>query len=146
MLAGMEELPGLIVFFDAECLLCNRSVQWMLRLDGAGRLSFAPRGGETAKGLEEAGVLREEHLGGQSMVLAERGEDGGWVVRMRSDAVIRALECTARARVRLALLKAMPRFLREWGYRLVAKSRYAVFGKTEQCMLPGPGVGERILR
>ena len=146
MLNRMDELPDLIVFFDAECLLCNRSVQWLLGVDGKGRLNFAPLGGETAESLRDAGVLNDEHLGGQSMVLAEREEGGGWNVRMRSDAVIRALECAGGAAVRLAALRMLPRWLREWAYRLVAKSRYAVFGRTEQCLMPGPGVGERILR
>ena len=146
MLIPMAEIPRLVVFFDADCLLCSRSVQWLLGLDREGRLHFAPLDGETSAQLQAEGVLGEEHLGGQSMVLVERGSDDQWVVRMRSDAVIRALETTGGARIRLAMMRAMPRFLREWGYRLVAKSRYVVFGRTERCLLPGPGVGERILR
>lgn len=146
MLGVMDELPGLVVFFDAECLLCNRSVQWLMGKDGKGRLSFAPLGGETAGRLREEGVLGEEHMEGSSMVLAEREEGGTWVVRMRSDAVIRALQCSGGAPVRLGMLRCVPRFLREWGYRLVARSRYAVFGKTEQCVLPTEETAGRVLR
>ena len=145
MLGAMDELPGVVVFFDAECMLCNRSVQWLLRKDREGRLRFAPLGGETATMLREAGVLCEEHMEGRSMVLAEREADGEWRVRMRSDAVIRALQCSKGAPVRLAMLRLIPRFLREWGYRLVARSRYVVFGKTEKCLIPDEGMVKRVL-
>jgi predicted DCC family thiol-disulfide oxidoreductase YuxK len=146
MLGAMDDLPRVVVFFDAECMLCNRSVQWLMGQDKKGRLSFAPLGGETATALREAGVLTEEHMGGQSMVLAERGEDDCWGVQMRSDAVIRALQCAEGAPVRLAMLRMMPRFLREGGYRVVAKSRYVVFGRTEQCEIPAEGATKRVLR
>ena len=138
------DLPGVIVFFDAECLLCNRSVQWLLETDQQGRLAFAPLSGETAATLREGKVLREEHLGGKSMVLTER-EDGEWTVLQRSDAVIRALEISGAGSVRLRFLKLLPRFLRELGYRLVARTRYVVFGRTEACLIPDEKTTGRIL-
>lgn len=136
--------PGVIVFFDAECLLCNRSVRWLLEADREGRLSFAPLSGETARDLRAEGVLDDEHLGGGSMVLAERS-GGEWSVLMRSDAVLRALEISGAATPGRWFLKMLPRFLRDWGYRLVARTRYAVFGKTDECLLPDERTAGRIL-
>lgn len=136
--------PGVIVLFDVDCLLCNRSVRWLLEADREGRLAFAPLSGATAQSLQTDGILDEVHLAGRSMVLVER-EDDGWRVLMRSDAVIRALEISGAASLRLRFLKLLPRFLREWGYRFVARTRYAMFGKTDECLLPDERTAGRIL-
>lgn len=36
------------------------------------------------------------------------------------------------------LLKLLPRPLADWSYDRVAQSRYALFGRTEACMIPPP--------
>ncbi|MBZ5680744.1 MAG: DCC1-like thiol-disulfide oxidoreductase family protein [Acidobacteriia bacterium] len=43
------------------------------------------------------------------------------------------------------LLQILPRPLRDWGYRLVARNRYRLFGRFETCMLPGPKDRDRFL-
>ena len=43
------------------------------------------------------------------------------------------------------LLQILPRPLRDWGYRLVERNRYRLFGRFETCMLPGPKDRDRFL-
>lgn len=131
--------PQTIVFFDAECLLCNRAVRWMARHDPDGCLSFAPLDGVTA-----SRVVPADENDGESMLVATReGED--WRVRRQSGAVIAALSAAGGTPIRLALLKLFPRFLRDFGYRVVARFRYRVFGRIERCDVPDPGLRERVL-
>lgn len=146
MLDGMEDLPGVIVFFDGECLLCNRSVQWLMHHDEVGRLHYAPLQGETAARLLAEGVLDAQHQEARSIVLAERTAEGQWTLWMRSEAVIRVLELAGGAPLRLAILRLVPRVLRDGGYRLVARSRYALFGRIESCVFPDPELRKRVLR
>ena len=43
------------------------------------------------------------------------------------------------------VLQFKPRFLRDWGYRVVARNRYRVFGRSETCFLPSPENLDRFL-
>lgn len=127
-----------MIFFDGVCNLCNRLVDYVIRRDRAGRFHFASLQGETARsrvpefaaesGLStvalatEAGVFtRSEAIG---RILRGLGGGSGWLGR--------------------ALL-AIPRPLREWGYRVVAARRYRWFGRREVCRLPSPEERGRFL-
>jgi predicted DCC family thiol-disulfide oxidoreductase YuxK len=59
-----------------------------------------------------------------------------------------ALFIAARLRgpLRMArLFRLLPRFLRDWMYGVVARSRYRWFGKLQTCPLPEPQWKERFL-
>lgn len=130
--------PGdTIVFFDSHCLLCDRAVQWLVRLDPEKRLQFAPLGGETFTRLNEEGAGLEEFEAKQTVVLARRENGGRWNLSARSDAVIGALEVAGSAPKRVALLRVIPQPIRNLGYRIVAALRYHLFGKVEVCSLAG---------
>jgi len=38
----------------------------------------------------------------------------------------------------LAMLKVLPRLIRDTAYDLIARNRYRIFGRTELCMVPSP--------
>lgn len=141
----MADLGTTIVFFDSECLLCDRSVQVLAGLDPEGHIRFAPIGGETFANLGEEGVDTADFADKGTMVLARRDEGGPWHLSARSDAVIGALEVAGGAPKRLALLRVIPRPLRDLGYRIVAALRYRVFGKVNSCSLAGGAGRERLL-
>jgi predicted DCC family thiol-disulfide oxidoreductase YuxK len=44
-----------------------------------------------------------------------------------------------------AILRLVPRPLRDAAYRLVARNRYRLFGQREQCWLPADGERDRIV-
>lgn len=141
----MSALETTIVFFDSHCLLCDRAVQWLVRLDPEGRLRFAPLGGETFEKLGEEGADTAEFANKRTIVLARRQDDGAWSLSTRSDAVIGALKVAGGAPKRLAMLRIIPRPLRDLGYRIVAAVRYRLFGKVEVCSLAGGEGRERLL-
>lgn len=45
----------------------------------------------------------------------------------------------------LAILRLVPRRLRDLAYRLVARNRYRWFGRRETCFVPTPEQAERIV-
>jgi predicted DCC family thiol-disulfide oxidoreductase YuxK len=45
----------------------------------------------------------------------------------------------------LAVLHLVPRVLGDWVYDRVAQNRYALFGRTEHCMLPPPEWCDRFI-
>jgi predicted DCC family thiol-disulfide oxidoreductase YuxK len=45
----------------------------------------------------------------------------------------------------LGVLRVLPRVLRDWAYRLVARNRHRWFGRTETCMVPTPELRARFI-
>ncbi len=137
--AGRTVHPGThpVLFFDGVCGLCNRTVDSLIRRDRAGVLRFAPLQGQTASGL----VPAEDVASLNTVVLVDHGG-----THRRSDAIVRVLRhLGGRYRIVAGLLAAIPRPVRDFGYRIVAKSRYRVFGKKESCRLPTPEERGRFL-
>jgi predicted DCC family thiol-disulfide oxidoreductase YuxK len=124
-----------ILLYDGVCGLCNRMNQFVLRHDRAGVFRFASlqsalagrilaRHGADAADLDTVYVVvnpdqPDEHL------LA------------RSDAVIFVLKQLGGFwGLTGFVLRFKPRFLRDLGYRVVARNRYRFFGRSETCFLP----------
>ncbi len=125
-----------IVLYDGVCGLCNRLTQFLLKRDHHDRLRFASLQSEFA-----AVILRRQGKDASDLdtvyVVQDYGEANERLLA-RSDAIIclgRELGGIWSAAV---LAKALPRFLRDWLYNLVARNRYRVFGKYDSCMIPEP--------
>ena len=73
-----------LVLYDGECGLCDRLVQWLLRHDRDGILSYAALQGETAKPYVTGDM--------DTMVFVERGDGGSTRVFERSRGVFRILQ------------------------------------------------------
>jgi predicted DCC family thiol-disulfide oxidoreductase YuxK len=126
-----------IVFYDGVCGLCDRFVSFVLPRDRRGVFHFAPLQGETARSrLAEADVRDLT-----SVVLIDR--DG---THRKSAAIDRILRRLGGAwGVLAALLRIVPRPVRDLGYSLIARYRYAIFGKKESCRLPTAAERARFL-
>lgn len=136
--ATQRQAAQAIVFFDGVCGLCNATVDFLFRHDRHGRLACAPLQGETAT--RDLTPERRENL--KTLVL--QTEDGRQYVR--SAAVVRILWRLGGLWTLAALLLwLVPLPLRDLGYRLVAASRYRVFGQRETCRLPTPEEVGRLL-
>ena len=126
-----------IVFFDGVCGLCNAIVDWIMARDPIGRFRFAPLQGSTA-----AQVLSEhERADLNTIVILKKRR-----LFRRSDAVVEILLDLGRPWRTLGFaLRFTPRFVRDLGYRAVAKSRYRIFGKLDACRLPTAEERKRFL-
>lgn len=125
-----------IVFFDGVCALCNGSVNFLMKRDGHSRLKFAPLQGTTA-----ATVLPVQDQQLNSIVVY----DGTHCWRS-SSAIVRILWSLPQPWPVLGtLLWFVPKPLRDFGYGLVARSRYRLFGKHETCRMPTEEDRGRIL-
>lgn len=131
------EVP--VIVFDGHCLLCSRSVRFVLRHDRGGRFRLAAQQGATGQAL-----LRRHGLDPAdppSFLLVAQGQ--GYV---DSDALLRVLSGLGGPwRMAAALLRVVPRPLRDAAYRLVARNRLRWFGRAEQCLLPTPETRARFL-
>ncbi len=124
-----------VILYDGVCGLCNRLVQFVLKRNSQDRFRFASLQSDfSARALRKHGAdpgdldtmyvvldyaLPEERLASRS--------DAAIVVLREIGGVWGALG---------QLLRLLPKSLRNWGYNLVARHRYRVFGKYESCPLP----------
>lgn len=126
-----------ILFYDGECGLCARSVQWCLEHERAGVLRFAPLQGATYAAL----ALEAKPTGLDTLVLLDEGRL--WV---RGDAVLRLLaRCGAGWRLLAICARIVPRCVRDACYRFVAGRRHAWFGAADRCRLPTSRESARFL-
>lgn len=126
-----------VIVFDGDCLFCQRSVRFIHRHDRANRYRFAARQTPTGERLlGEAGV----GLAPNSMVLID--SEGTW---LRSDAVLRIAANLGPPWSAARLLIAVPRPLRDVGYRVVARIRHALTPLLPACELPDAALRAKIL-
>lgn len=126
----------MVVYFDGVCGFCNQLVQQLLKADKSARLKFAPLQGETAK--SELSPEDTENL--DSVVVTKDGR-----TFRESDAVVQLLLELPNYRWLGRALAFIPRVLRDFGYRLVARFRYRIWGSLEACRLPLPEERARFL-
>ena len=136
-----EALGGrVLVVFDGRCGLCNGTVRWLIRRDRRDRLRFA-----AAEGLPEDlrvrwGVAAEAP---EAIVAVWEADEPVERVLRGADAVAGLLgELGGGWRFGAKVLRVVPRGLRDWGYGLVARWRYRVWGRLGSC--PVPSEAERV--
>lgn len=127
MSSGHTPLPHTLVFFDGECGLCNGFVDFLMQHDHAQGLRYAPLQGATAarftrlpRDLDSVVVVDGDH------------------VLVKSDAALTALARLGGVWRWSAVARVIPRVLRDAIYDVIARHRYAWFGKREACRVPAP--------
>lgn len=127
-----------IVLFDGVCGLCDGFVTWLLRRDRAGIFRVAPLQGETA--LRHVSPHHASDPETWSILLVEDGR-----VLQRSDAVLRIVPQLGGMFRLAALLRFIPRVLRDAVYNVIARNRYRWFGKRDACRVPTAAERKRFL-
>lgn len=127
-----------LAVMDAECALCSWGARMIHRLDRDGMVRICPV--QTPRGaalMRHYGLCPEDPA---SWLFIEEG-----IVYRDLDAVI-ALGRRLRGWGRLAgILRILPGPVRDRLYRLVARNRYALFGRDDLCALPDPSFRRRLL-
>ncbi len=129
---------GPIIVFDAMCVLCSANAQFVLRFDRHHRFRLASMQGEVGSALYRRFGI--DPANPESLIVV----DGDRALR-DSDAVLaiwRGLGWPWRG---AALLRLVPRAVRDPIYRLIARNRYRIFGKRETCWMPSPEQRARLL-
>ncbi|WP_339735039.1 DCC1-like thiol-disulfide oxidoreductase family protein [uncultured Gimesia sp.] len=128
-----------VLFFDGVCGLCNSSVDFAMARDRQGRLLYSPLQGETA-----AALLSVQDIQNIDTVIFRTAESGR--LYRRSAAIVRVLWLLGFPwNICGWLLWLIPLPIRNLGYRMVAGSRYRLFGKHETCRMPTPEERTRFL-
>ncbi len=133
-----------VLLYDGECGLCNGVVLFMLRRDPRGRLHFAPLQSEPAQAyLREQGLPTADF--GSLVFVPDWNDRRRGDYLLRTDGALAAFAELDGAWRTLSLLRVVPRILRDAAYKVVSKTRYAIFGTYKPKPLPDPAWEKRFL-
>jgi predicted DCC family thiol-disulfide oxidoreductase YuxK len=122
-----------LVLYDGVCGLCHRLVSFLLRHDRRDQFRFAPLQSELAQTL-----LRRYGLDPNDfdtvIVLADFGQPVERALT-RSQAALWAVSRLGGIWKLFVIAKVIPLRLREAIYKFIARRRYQVFGKYDECPL-----------
>lgn len=128
-----------IILFDGVCNLCNGFVQFIIKRDKEDVFRFASLQSDIGQKL-----LSERHIDGSvidSVVLIEPGV----AYYVKSDAALQVGAQITGYRTISRVLYLIPSGLRNIIYDLIARYRYAWFGKKDACMIPTPDLRAKFL-
>jgi predicted DCC family thiol-disulfide oxidoreductase YuxK len=127
-----------LIVFDGMCNLCNGTVQFIIRRDREKKFSFTPN--QSGSGQE---ILKQHGFPAMkpsSVVYIKNG-----TFFHKSKAVIEILRDLGCCRNLFYVLIIIPLVMRDAIYNIIAKNRYGLFGKRENCMVPAPDLMDRFL-
>ena len=120
-----------IVLFDGVCNFCNGSVNFIIDNDVDDRFRFAALQSDEGKELLTKHDI--DPLETDSVILVD--ENGA---HMYSTAALRIAGNLKSPYNLGSIFIYVPAFIRDFFYKLFAKNRYRLFGKTDSCRVPTP--------
>jgi len=141
--ADLRSLPPRIIFYDGLCSFCDGWVSWLLAHDDRRRFHYAALQGSTAKALSEA--WPEAFPAEPSSLVYVDTSATEPAFYLRSRAVFEILAELGGWYRMVSWLRVLPRPVTDLPYRLAARIRYRLYGRSEACRVPDPEVKARFL-
>jgi predicted DCC family thiol-disulfide oxidoreductase YuxK len=128
-----------IILFDGVCNFCNRTINIILKYDKQSYFQFAAS--QSHAGINTLQQFKLDQKASASVILIDNEK-----VYTKTDAVIQIAKHLSGWPSVFHLLKFIPKSMRDFAYDLIAKNRYALFGKKDICMIPEPSMLHRFLQ
>ena len=135
----MSNSEPYILLFDGVCNLCNSFVQFTIRRDSKNKFKFASLQSESGQALLKKFGLPTDDFDSFVFISGDK-------YFLRSSAALQVLKELGGVWNLFYSLKIFPRPLRDFIYNLIAKTRYRIFGKRENCMVPTEDIQEKFLK
>lgn len=127
-----------IIVFDGACVLCSGFLKFMLRFDRDQRFRFVVAQSELGEAIYAHLGLKSEDYDTNVVIV-------GGQVHTKLDAFVAAMQALGGPWRIAGVIKLLPRPVADWLYDRIARNRYAVFGRTDACMIPTLNVKARFL-
>lgn len=117
-----------IILFDAVCVICNGWAKFLIKYDKKIQFKLVSAQSELGTALLKHYQMSTEHY--TTMVVIKDGK-----LYTESTALLKVMQHLG---FPFSLMNAgyfIPRFIRDFLYRLVALNRYKLFGKTDSCLI-----------
>ena len=126
-----------VILYDGVCVFCSRWVRFVAARDSERRFRFtAIQSGYGTRLARAFGINPDDP---DTNAVVHGGE-----VFVKSDAALTVLSHLPGWRW-VRVLRLVPKPLRDATYNLVARNRYRIFGKYEECFVPDAELRERVI-
>ncbi len=127
-----------VLYFDGVCNLCNWVVLFVIKRDKKKSFKFASLQSAYCQKVMEQLHLKSDFY--ETFILSRNNK-----FYFKSTAVLYVLK-DLRGLWQLAyIFIIIPKFIRDFLYTIVSKTRYTVFGKQKKCFLPTSDISDRFL-
>lgn len=127
-----------VILYDGVCIFCSRWVRFVMRRDVAKKFRFTAIQSAYGARLAQAFGIDPGDPDTNAVI-------HGGIARLKSDAALTVLSELPHWRWARVLF-AVPRPLRDAAYGLIARHRYRIFGKSEECFVPDGDMRARVLQ
>ncbi len=127
-----------LILFDGVCNLCNYSVQKIIKFDTSDTFVFTSLQSNLGQN-----ILKELNIDSQqidSIVLYDSDK-----YYIKSSAILKIVNDFGMLWKWTQIFWLLPKPIRDYLYRIVAKNRYKWFGKKQQCMLPSNDIKAKFI-
>ncbi len=131
----MTSNNSILVFYDGECVLCNKSIIWFIKNDTKNILKFSH--------FKSKFVLKKHKNVSKIEAVSIRDDNGNYL--NRSDAILYLLKKLNKYKFLRILGSLTPKFIRDSIYNFIAKNRYKWFGKYESCLIPDDKIKSKFI-
>ena len=137
----MKEIPEgkTVVLFDGVCNFCDQYVQKIIKWDTNNQFVFASL-------QSEIGQKIRKHIGLNDSVDSMVYYRPGYAYFIKSDAILQIVKDVNLWMHPIAMVRILPKGIRDFGYDYFAKNRYQWFGKKDECMIPSPEIRAKFLQ
>jgi predicted DCC family thiol-disulfide oxidoreductase YuxK len=126
-----------VILYDGVCVFCSRWIRFVAARDKDERFRFTAIQSGYGTRLAQAFGIDPQDPDTNAVV-------HGGVAYFKSDAALTVLSHLP-GWERVRALRAVPKPLRDAIYDLVARNRYRIFGKYEECFVPDAGLRDRVM-
>lgn len=127
-----------LVLFDGVCKFCSASVEFVIKRNNRGDISFGQLQSAAGQQLLQAHGLADSGL--TSMVLIHHGK-----AYTRSTAALRIAGLMNMPWPLMKVFLLVPPFIRHPVYNWIGRRRYRWFGKRSACWVPGADIENRFI-
>lgn len=127
-----------IILFDGYCHMCSGTVIFILKRDRLQKFKFASLQSNAGQELLKKYNLPANDFDSFVYICDEK-------YYLRSTAALRVFKELGGLWSLLFIFIVVPAFLRDLVYRLIAKTRYKIFGKRTSCLMPNEQMKNRFI-
>ena len=118
----------IIILFDGECAMCNNYILFVAKNDSDDNFRFLSIQNKKIIELKKTHAIDEDNI--SSICIIDNNK-----IKRKSKAILKIVSKLKFPYNLLIVLYVIPSFIRDIIYDLVAKNRYKIFGKVDECSI-----------
>lgn len=137
----MKDMPNSqqthdLIVFDGECVLCSGFFRFVLQKDRSERFRFATAQSPLGQRLYAQLGLPLDDFETNLVIIGDR-------THQNLDAFAAAMQNLPGSWRVLSLCRFLPERIKDPLYRVIARNRYRIFGRTDTCLIPDAALRAR---